>query len=81
LEGASAKWLRVLSSRHTFLSLAGRTASPIGDICLVDLEPVVIAGSQTGRYSYRTIDVADAPADATDHVVVVVVDTILIECR
>ena len=52
--------------------LAVRAASPVDDLGLVDLEPLVVDGYETRRGAGRAVDVGDAAALATDGVVVVV---------
>src|SRR5690606_6928693 len=55
-----------------------RAQTPIDDLGLVDAEAVIVGGVQAGRTAHGTVDVDRHPAGATNEVVVVVVDPILV---
>jgi len=53
------------------------TASPIRDLGLVDLEPLIVGRGEARGRSDRAIDVDHAAADPADQMMVVVADAIL----
>jgi hypothetical protein len=61
--------------------LALRTATPEGHLRFIDLETLVIAGSQTGCLAHSAVDIDHTAAISTDQVMVVVGDPILKSSR
>jgi hypothetical protein len=59
------------------LSQAIRTATPVGDLGLVDLVAPVVGRRETGGRADRAVDVDDTPAHPADQMMVVVADPIL----
>jgi len=57
------------------------TAAPVGNLGFVDLETQVVGRFETRRRADRAVDVDDACTDATDEVVVVVVDAVFVASR
>ena len=65
-----------LPLRSRLLALGAGT--PVNDLGFVNYEPVVVGGLQARPVPYRALDVFRAAASATDEVVVVVIDSVLI---
>ena len=65
------------SSSRFGLSQAIRTATPVGDLGLVDCIAHVLDRRETGGGADGAIDVYHAAANATDQMVVIVADAIL----
>jgi hypothetical protein len=61
--------------RRLGLSLAIRTAPPIGDLGLIDLVAHVVGRRETGSGADGAVDVDDTAADPADQMVMVVADT------
>src|SRR5258708_2787914 len=59
------------------LGQALRTASPVGDLGLVDLVAHVIGGRETRGGADHAIDVDQTTTDSTDQMVMVVADPLL----
>ena len=55
-----------------------RATSPVGDLRFVDLEALFIVRRQAGGVTHRAVDVDHASANATDQVMVVVVDAVFV---
>jgi hypothetical protein len=58
---------------------ASRTTTPIGNFGLVDLEAIQIRCFETRSISHCAIDIDDVAAFATDEVVVIVSDAVLVQ--
>ena len=61
--------------------LASRTDAPINDLGLVDNESTTVRGFQARRRPHGTVGVDGDAAAATDEVMVVVVDSVLVPSR
>jgi hypothetical protein len=71
--------LWIEASRCSALSLTLRTSAPIDDLGFVDLEAQVVGRRETGSEADRAVDVVHNAADATNQVMVVVIDPVLVE--
>jgi len=58
----------------------GGAATPVHDLGLVDLEPVIVVGGEAWCRTYGTVDVEHDAAFAADEVVMVVPHPILVPC-
>src|SRR6478735_11674061 len=59
----------------------GGAQAPVGDLCLVDGEVVVVRRGQAGRVAHGALHVLDRATRAADDVVVVVTDPRLVPCH
>src|SRR5262245_60194245 len=64
-------------TRTFFFGEAIRTASPVRDLCLIDLIAVVVVGGETRRLADCAVNVYHAAAYSADQVVMVVTNSIL----
>jgi hypothetical protein len=71
------RWIE--ASRRSTLSPTLRTAAPVGDLGFVNLVAQVVGGRQAGGKADCAVDVGHTAADATDQVMVVVIDPVLVE--
>ena len=60
---------------------ASRAAAPVDDLGFVDLEAVIVVCSEARRRSHSTVDVKHRRTAATDQVMVIVADAVLVPCR
>jgi hypothetical protein len=71
------RWVE--ASRRSTLSLTLRTTAPVDNLGLVDLVAQVVSGCEAGGEADRAVDVDHTAADATNQVMVVVIDPVLVE--